>query len=346
MRNWNYPLTLSLSKGEPVEGRGRPAGLVEIIPLIAIFPKMSQTPSYGDFILPFDIPRAGVRGRLVRLDAAATRALSAHVLPEEAARVTGEALALSAILGSALKLDGRLTMQTKSDGPLDLVTVDYYGASEEKPRGVRAFGRLDKDRFAARTEKNFAALAGQGALAITIEPRLGGNTYQGIVALSPEGIAPSAETYFAQSEQLPTAIRLAAAPLFVAGDRGPHWRSGGLMLQMTPQAAPEAAPEAAITSDDWERLSLILRTVEDLELVDTALAPETLLWRLFHEDEVRVHPSEPIVFRCDCDGARIARILKGYSPEEREGLADDDGIIRASCEFCGTVHAIGPEALA
>jgi molecular chaperone Hsp33 len=299
---------------------------------------MSQIPTYGDFILPFDIPKAGVRGRFVRLDATSNRALSAHALPEDAARVTGEALALSAILGSALKLDGRLTLQTKSDGPLDLMTVDYYGGADGKPRGVRAFGRLDKARFAARTEKSFAALAGQGAMAITIEPRVGGNNYQGIVQLSPNGIAASAEVYFGQSEQLLTAIRLAAAPLFVAGDKAPHWRAGGLMLQVTPDARDVA--------DDWERLMLLMKTAEDLELVDTALAPETLLWRLFHEDEVRVHPAEPIAFRCDCDGDRIARILKGYTPQEREGLADDDGIIRASCEFCATVHEITPGALA
>ena len=296
---------------------------------------MSQT--YGDFILPFDIPKAGVRGRLVRLDASSGRALSHHALPEEAARVTGEALALSAILGSALKLDGRLTLQTKSDGPLDLVTVDYYGADEDKPRGVRAFGRLDAARFAARTERNFASLAGQGAMAITIEPRVGGNNYQGIVQLSQSGIAASAEVYFGQSEQLLTAIRLAAAPLYVAGDKAPHWRSGGLMLQAT--------PEAKNIADDWERLSILMKTAEDLELVDTSLAPETLLWRLFHEDEVRVHPAEPITFRCDCDGDRIARILKGYAPQERAGLADPDGVIRASCEFCATVHEITPESL-
>ncbi len=301
---------------------------------------------FGDFVLPFDIPKAGVRGRLVRLEASSARALSAHLLPEEAARVAGEALALTSLLGSALKLDGRLTLQTKSDGPLDLVTVDYYGAHEDRPRGVRAFGRLDHDRFAARTEKNFAALAGQGAMAITIEPRMGDQTWQGITPLSADGIAASAETYFAQSEQLPTAIRLAAAPLFTAGEKGPRWRAGGLMLQMTPQASPEVAPEAAITSDDWERLSLLMRTVEDLELVDTALAPETLLWRLFHEDEVRVHPAEPVAFRCDCDASRIVQVLRRYTAEERHGLADPDGIIRASCEFCGMVHEIAPDALA
>jgi len=246
------------------------------------------------------------------------------------------------LLGTALKLDGRLTIQTKGDGPLDLVTADYYGADENRHRGVRGYARLDAERFAALDAQVFDKLAGKGALAITIEPRLGGKTYQGIVELSPEGIGASAETYFAQSEQLPTVIRLAAAPLYVAGDPNPHWRAGGLMLQMTPEAAKQGVETE---SDDWDRLSLLLKTVEDLELVDTSLAPETLLWRLFHEDEVRVQPPEPVIFRCDCDSARITQVLKSYAPQDREGLADPDGVIRARCEFCGKTHEIGPEAL-
>jgi len=305
---------------------------------------MDPIPSpYGDFALPFDIAKAGVRGRLVRLDAASARALGAHALPEPAARVTGELVALGALLGTALKLDGRLTIQTKGDGPLDLVTADYYGADENRPRGVRGYARLNAERFAGLAAKDFDKLAGKGALAITIEPKVGGQTYQGIVELSPSGIGASAETYFAQSEQLPTVIRLAAAPLYVAGDKQPHWRAGGIMLQMTPEAAKQGA---ASRSDDWERLSLLLGTVEDLELVDTSLAPETLLWRLFHEDEVRVQPPEPVIFRCDCDAARITLVLKSYPSEDRAGLADPDGIIRARCEFCGKTHEIGPDALA
>jgi molecular chaperone Hsp33 len=306
--------------------------------------KIDPQPSpYGDFVLPFDIAKAGVRGRLVRLDAASARALGAHALPEPAARVTGELVALGALLGTALKLDGRLTIQTKGDGPLDLVTADYYGADENRHRGVRGYARLDAERFAALQAKEFDKLAGKGALAITIEPKRGGQTYQGIVELSPSGISASAETYFAQSEQLPTVIRLAAAPLYVAGDKQPHWRAGGLMLQMTPEAAKQGAESR---SDDWERLSLLLKTVEDLELVDTTLAPETLLWRLFHEDEVRVQPPEPVIFRCDCDAARITMVLKSYAPEDRAGLADPDGIIRARCEFCGKTHEITPQSLA
>ncbi|HEX4027753.1 MAG TPA: Hsp33 family molecular chaperone HslO [Rhizomicrobium sp.] len=307
--------------------------------------KMDPQPSpYGDFVLPFDIAKSGVRGRLVRLDASSARALRAHALPEPAARVAGEVLALGALLGTALKLDGRLTIQTKGDGPLDLVAADYYGADEDRHRGVRGYARLDVARFASLDGHAFEKLTGKGALAITIEPRLGGQSYQGIVELSPSGIGASAETYFAQSEQLPTVIRLAAAPLYVAGERAPHWRAGGIMLQMTPDAAKRSA--GAEPSDDWNRLSLLLGTVEDLELLDTTLAPETLLWRLFHEDEVRVEPPEPLIFRCDCDAGRITQVLKSYSSQDRAGLADPDGVIRARCEFCGKTHEIGPEALA
>ncbi len=303
----------------------------------------------GDFVLPFDIAKAGVRGRFVRLDAASAEALAAHALPEAAARVAGEALALASLLGSALKLDGRLTVQTKGSGPLDIVTADYYGSAPaqgagdevQSPRGIRGYARLDAERFAVLQHTAFPQLAGEGVLAITIEPQRGGQTYQGIVELSPGGLAASAETYFGQSEQLPTVIRLAAAPLYVAGSKTPHWRAAGLMLQMT----PEASKAPGRNEDDWERLSILARTVEDLELVDTGLAPETVLWRLFHEDEVRVQPAEPVAFRCDCDASRITGVLKSYAPAERAGLADADGIIRARCEFCGTTHEITPEAL-
>lgn len=288
----------------------------------------------SDFVLAFDLPKVNLRGRLVRLDATSARALAAHALPEAASRVLGETLVLSTLLGSALKLDGRLTVQTKSDGPLGLVTVDYYGAEGDRRAGLRGFARLDSEI----APDEFSQLAGSGVLAITIEPRRGGQNYQGIVPLSPDGIAASAEAYFVQSEQLPTAIRLAAAPAFVPGRAEPDWRAGGIMLQATPEGVRD--------QDDWDRLSLHLATVEDLELLDETLSAEALLWRLFHEDEVRVHTAEPLNFRCDCDAGRIASVLRAYSAEERAGLADEDGIIRAKCEFCATVHEIGEAALA
>lgn len=290
-----------------------------------------QNAPAGDFVLPFDVVEAGVRGRFVRLDATSARALSVHALPEPAARLAGEVLVLATLLGTALKLDGRLTVQTKSNGPLDLIAADYYGASDDKPKGVRGFARLHPVELADNPD--FAALAGSGSLAITIEPVRGGQTYQGIVDLSAKGIGASAEIYFEQSEQLPTLIRLAAAPVFTPGSKEPEWRAGGLMLQATP-----GAPRGA---DDWDRLTALAATVEDIELVDTALSAETLLWRLFNQEEVRVLPAEEIAFRCDCNGERIAAVLQSYSEAERAGLADPDGVIRAKCEFCGTVHEIG-----
>jgi molecular chaperone Hsp33 len=291
----------------------------------------------ADFVLPFDLPDVGLRGRLVRLNVASARALSAHKLPEAAARVAAETLALAAILGTSLKLDGRLTIQTKSDGPLDLVTADYFGAEKNVPIGVRGFARVDQSRLGENSSLTFDTLAGDGVMAITIEPRRDGKTYQGIVELSPLGIATSAETYFAQSEQLPTVVRLAAAPVFTPGTAAPAWRAGGIMLQST--------PEGYGSEDDWERLASFLSTVQDIELVDLHLPAERLLWRLFHEDETRVHPAEPVEFRCGCDTSRISSVLKAYAPKERDGLADSDGIIRARCEFCGKTHEIAPADL-
>jgi molecular chaperone Hsp33 len=293
----------------------------------------------ADFVLPFDLPQAGLRGRLVRLEEVSSRALGASRHPEPVERIAAETLVLSTLLGTSLKLDGRLTLQTKSDGPLDLVVVDYYGAEPPEVIGLRCYTRCDGKRFAALAHPGvFQEIVGDGTLVITIEPRVGEKTYQGIVQLASRGIAASAETYFARSEQLPTAVKLAAGPVFVPGNPEPKWRAGGIMLQAT--------PDGWGSKDDWTRLTGFLDTVEDVELLDTSLAAETLLWRLFHEDETRVHRAEPIVFHCPCAGSRIASVLRAYSTHDREGLADPDGVIRARCEFCGRTHEIASSDLA
>ncbi|MBV9063547.1 MAG: Hsp33 family molecular chaperone HslO [Alphaproteobacteria bacterium] len=294
----------------------------------------------ADFVLPFSMPELGVRGRVVCLQSVSARALAAHELPEPAGRALGEALVLTAMLGSSLKLDGRLTLQTKGSGPLDLLAVDYYGRDDERAHaGLRGYARVNERKLAelGGASSTFANLTGEGVLAITIEPRVGDQSYQGIVPLSDRSIAASAEGYFLQSEQLPTAIKLAAAPAYVPGNRQAAWRAGGIMLQ--------AIPEQSRDEDDWNRLAMFLDTVQDIELLDMQLPVEDLLWRLFHEDAVRVHSFELLDFHCGCDAGRIAGVLRAYSDADREGLADEDGLIRARCEFCGAVHAIGAQAL-
>ena len=304
----------------------------------------SYTPApASDFVLPFSLRNVGLRGSLTRLDSACTRALSAHKLPETAQRTLAEALVLAAILGSALKLEGRLSVQLKGDGPLDLLVTDYFAGGERAQRhgGVRGYARLDEEAFNHDHPADFAALTGKGALAITIEPKLGAQSYQGLVPLSNEGLAASAELYFSQSEQLPTRLRLAAAPIYRAGV-GHGWRAGGLMVQ----ALPGKALGEIESSDDWKRVGLFLDSLDDIELLDSEISAESVLWRLFHEDEVRVHRSESLGFECSCRADRIRSVLNAYPPDELKDLPDPDGVIRTRCEFCGTTYEFPLASLA
>jgi len=299
-------------------------------------PQYTPAPA-ADFVLPFDLPDVGLRGRIFRLDAVSTRALAAHPLPEAGQRVLAEALGLSALLGSALRFEGRLSVQTKGDGPLNLLVTDFYAGG-----GLRGYARVDEARFAATGKSNaFATLVGDGALAITIEQKGGAQPYQGLVPLSPDGLAASAETYFAQSEQLATILKLAAGPIYRSGE-GHGWRAGAMMVQSVPGAKIGDVRE----SDDWRRVSLFMQTLQDVELLDTSVSAESILWRLFHEDEVRVHPSQALHFKCTCDAERVRTVLNSYPKQELKDLPDPDGVIRTRCEFCGTVYEFPLETLA
>lgn len=283
----------------------------------------------ADFVLPFDLPELGLRGRIARLDAVSTRALATHPLPEAAQRVLAESLLLSALLGSALKLEGRLSVQLKGDGPLSLLVSDYFAGG-----GLRGYARCDEALVSALPQDaGFAALVGRGALAITIEPKPGAQAYQGLVPLAAEGLSRSAEGYFDQSEQLPTLILLAAGPIYRAGE-GMGWRAGGIMVQ----AVPERSGADVTETDDWNRVRLFLETVEPFELLDTAVSAESVLWRLFHEDEVRVQNAQPLAFRCTCNAEKVHSVLSSYPPEELSDLVEEDGVIRSRCEFCGACY--------
>lgn len=283
----------------------------------------------ADFVLPFELEEAGLRGRIVRMDASSTRALSAHPLPEPAQRILAEALGLSALLGSSLRFEGRLSLQLKGDGPLNLLATDYYAGG-----GLRAYARLDTERWLREgSPKDFETLVGEGVLAITIEAKKGAQPYQGLVPLSPGGLSASAENYFSQSEQLPTMLKLCAGPVY-RSDAGHGWRAGAFMVQ----AVPGREADTGEASDDWRRIEMFMKTLEDYELLDTNIAAESVLWRLFHDDEVRVKPALPLSFQCTCRAENIRAVLGAYPVDELKDLPDPDGVIRTRCEFCGTAY--------
>lgn len=306
-----------------------------------------------DIVLPFRTVRSGVIGRVVRLGPAIDEILSHHAAPLAVSRTLGEAVALTAMLGTALKIDGKLTLQTKTDGVLDFLVVGY-----ESPGRLRAYARYDKRRLGPDDEIGPAELLGEGHLAITIDPGNDMDRYQGIVALSGEGIGEAALSYFRQSEQLPSFLRLAVARHYAAGEDGApgrwQWRAGGLMIQHLARAGgTEAAvhtseeDEAVLgeTDDDWERTRILASTVEDHELLDPTLAPERLLYRLFHEEGVRAFPPAPIEAFCRCSRERVHAFMNSFGAEELADMREPDGTISVTCEFCTKTYRFAPDEI-
>jgi molecular chaperone Hsp33 len=294
----------------------------------------------GDFVRSFQIEGMNVRGRIVHLTDAADRVIAAHGYPDSVSRVVGEALALAALLGASLKFDGTLTIQTRGTGPVRMIVADY--ASPGTIRACATFDRHDVERLGATPA--FGALVGDGSIAITIDQGDDMERYQGIVPLAGDGLADGAMSYFERSEQIPTRIKLGVATLSARGTDGarPHWRAGAIMIQNLATLGGQNAPKVE-SSDDWVRASALFATTEAHELVDPQVDAERLLYRLFHEDGVRVFERQPLSFGCRCSADRVATVLAQYPQSELSGLADDDGMIRATCEFCSTVYQFEPK---
>lgn len=302
-----------------------------------------------DFVRSFQIEGMNVRGRVVQLTDVADRILAAHDYPEAVSRVLGEALALVALLGTALKFEGTLTLQTRGDGPLRMVVADY--TSPGTIRGCATFDRAAIEALGGSPD--FEALVGAGSLAITIDQGGDMERYQGIVPLEGAGLGEAAVSYFERSEQIPTRIALSVATLSQRGDREemrPHWRVGGIMIQnLASLGGRDAEPAKELSKaelEDWNRASILFSTVETHELVDPQIEPERLLYRLFNEDGVRVFDPQSIAFGCRCSADRVVTVLQQYSPEEVDGLAEGDGFIRAKCEFCSTEYKFTPQDVA
>lgn len=290
-----------------------------------------------DLIAVFQIEGRPVRGRIARLSTVVDAILRRHDYPEPVANLLGEACVLAALVGSSLKFNGRLIVQAQGDGPVAYVVADF-----DTDGLLRGYCRFDAERAAA-LQGGFArpgadALLGQGVFIMTIDQGPDTERYQGVTAIGGETLALCAEQYFAQSEQTPTRLRLAVAQLQT--DAGFSWRAGGMMLQNV--AEDEARGP---TADAWERAQALFETLGEDELVDPTFPPQTLLWRLFHEDGVRVFEPKPLTAFCRCSSERIISVLKSFPAEERDGMVETDGVIRVTCEYCSRTYEVTPEAV-
>jgi molecular chaperone Hsp33 len=318
----------------------------------------SRTPaaqSADDTILPFEVAALDLRGRVVRLGPAVDEILSRHDYPAPVANLLGEAVALAALFGSALKFDGRFILQTQSDGPVRMLIVDYVTGGK-----MRACARFDKTRVtAAIAEKKTSAadLLGRGHLAMTIDQGADMNRYQGIVALDGTSLEAAAHEYFLRSEQIPTRVRLAVAEELSSdrGDRLKHrWRAGGIMVQFLPQSPDRArmdldpgdAPahlsgQETAEDDAWVEARSLIETVEDVELIDPAVSTETLVYRLFHEPGVRVFDNMMVVAQCSCSRDSVEAMLRSFTQDDRDHMVED-GRIAVTCEFCSQTYIFAP----
>jgi len=293
-----------------------------------------------DLIVPFQAEHADVLGRLVKLGPTVDTILSRHAYPEPVSRLLGEAVALTALLGASLKSEGKLILQATTDGPVDLLVADY-----QVPGELRGYARFDADRVAALEAESDAALLGEGHLAMTIDRGLDTERYQGVVPLEGESLTEAADTYFRQSEQLPTFIRLAVARHYRADRKGEEawtWRAGGLLVQKLTREGGVSTQKDF--EEDWARAKMLAETVEDHELLDPLLPSDRLLYRLFHEEQVRVYRTISLETYCSCSRERVEELLQRFSQED---LADMvvDGEVWVTCEFCNARYRFDPETL-
>jgi len=324
-------------------------------PQLEIPTRAPAATSADDTILPFQVEALDLRGRVVRFGPAIDTILTRHNYPVPVAKLLGEAIVLTVLLGSTLKFEGRFILQTQSDGPVRMLVIDYT-----TPGKVRACARFDAARVAAAIASGVAdpgALLGHGHLAMTIDQGPDTARYQGIVALEGKDLEHAAHEYFLRSEQIPTRVRLAVAEELRAGADGPRhrWRAGGLLLQFLPQAqerarqrdldpgdVPEGIELDVPPEDDaWVEGRSLVATVEDVELIDPGVSAEQLLYRLFHQRGVRVFRAKDLHAQCSCSRAGVERMLRSFPQDDRDHMVEN-GKITVTCEFCNSTYVFEP----
>ncbi len=290
-------------------------------------------------VRPYQIEGMNVKGRAVRLGTVAEQVLHSHNYPDPVAAILGEMLALAALLGSIIKFEGVLTLQAKSKGAVPLMVADYE-LRPDKPARMRGYARID-ETILAQYGKNpsFKALmCKQGFLVITIDQGADMERYQGIVEMDGDSLSDVARSYFKNSEQLPSEIRLNAARDAVSG----FWRAGGIMAQHLARGEEGQSRNLDDESaESWNRASTLMGSVKTGELLDPALTLDELLYRLFQEDGVRVYDAAHVEMGCRCNCERIRAVIAGFPKDDIEHMTED-GSINVTCEFCSNTYKFDP----
>jgi len=294
---------------------------------------MPQSGLSLDVAIGVTIPARDARGRAARLGPVLDEILSAHDYPPVIERILGEALTLTALLGTLLKdPQGQMTLQAQTEsGIIDLLVCDYLAGE------LRGYVRHDRARLAdAGPNPSLQALFGKGYLAITFDQPLTKERYQGIVPLEGDSLAHAAQSYFAQSEQIPSLVRLATEK------RDGSWTAGGILFQHLPEG--EEGRERIHTQldhPDWPHIAILAGSVKAEELTDPDLPLDDLIWRLFHE-EAEVRTFTPVELRrgCRCDPGYVRSVIARFPEEERQAMVGPDGLITVDCAFCSQTFPI------
>ncbi len=311
--------------------------------------------AWDDTVLPFQLDVSDMRGRVARLDGVLEGILKQHDYPPQVEALVAEMALLTALIGQTVKLRWKLSLQVQSKGPVRMIATDYYAPTEDgEPARIRAYASYDADRL---TGADPFAQIGEGYFAILIDQGKGTAPYQGITPLAGESLRRCAEAYFAQSEQLPTRFKLNFGKSTEKGGVE-HWRAGGVMLQHMPKASPfvaqaEGGGEILRPADlmegeegeNWNRVNILLDSVEELELVGPVVTPTDLLVRLFHEEQPRVFDAQAVRFGCTCSEDRVRQSLSIYSAKDIGRMTTDEGLVTADCQFCGAHYELDPSSV-
>lgn len=308
--------------------------------------------AWDDSVLPFQLDHSNIRGRVARLDGVLEGVLRQHSYPPQVEALVAEMALLTALIGQTIKLRWKLSLQVQSKGAVRMIATDYYAPEADgKSARIRAYASYDADRL---TDAAPFEQVGEGYFAIMIDQGKGMTPYQGITPLSGGSLAACAEAYFAQSEQLPTRFSLSFGRSS-GPDVAEHWRAGGVMLQHMPKASPFAAKGEGSgevlqahdlvdgeDEENWNRVNVLLDTVEDLELIGPSVPPTDLLLRLFHEEQPRVFDAQAVRFGCSCSEEKVRQSLSIYSARDIEKMTTDQGRVTADCQFCGAHYDLDP----